>query len=541
MAHLQPTTSPLQLNTTTDDDQTILRHPVLTLNEKSSLGDLTVEVPPKRQRMSEHHFNESQLTSYYSLSDNERIDDRNESLEADPDQTPFTVVTYKKNRPAGIPVLFSPIKDNHSFWRVNPNTIASEIVAVIHDKITSHNINRDGSLSVRVASLEAANKLLTLTTLASIDVSVKVPDSYSRNFGKIKGIPLEYTDSELLDYLKNDGVMSVQRQVAYPRSDDGQVSPRPSTSVLLQFRPDHPIPHRVHLGFTSHVVDEYFGPPVQCLNCQRYGHIAKYCRSPKRCKVCAGQHAYKDCTSRRDPRCANCGEGHSATYSRCPRRLQASSMKKEMMVTGGPNRLPIAPPNLEFVRPPQHQRHQQRREQEPRQQPQQQQQMDQHKEQPHLPQPEIPRPFSYVNALMKTPKVTPRTESKACSGRNTTYTPSIAQPEVDSPMPVRVTHAPVNPKRRASTSASVRRPAPPQPASNNTEQLVLSMLFAALRAIVQALPSASALPEVKAFFAMEPLIASMNAQKSGNLKTKGRGSAFLTKRLRGKAEYEFPY
>lgn len=48
--------------------------------------------------------------------------------------------------------------------------------------------------------------------------------------------------------------------------------------------------------------------------------------------------------------------------------------------------------------------------------------------------------------------------------------------------------------------------------SNSNELLILPMLFAALRAIVQALPSAGNLPEVQAFFALEPLLASSKVQ-----------------------------
>lgn len=35
---------------------------------------------------------------------------------------PFTLVSYKKNRPQGIPVVFKPLTG--SFWRVNPNVMA---------------------------------------------------------------------------------------------------------------------------------------------------------------------------------------------------------------------------------------------------------------------------------------------------------------------------------------------------------------------------------------------------------------------------------
>lgn len=66
-----------------------------------------------------------------------------------------------------------------------------------------------------VATIKVANKLFTLSTLASIEFFAKVPSCYSRNLGKIKNVPLEHTGCDLLEYLKSVGVTSVQSQVAY--------------------------------------------------------------------------------------------------------------------------------------------------------------------------------------------------------------------------------------------------------------------------------------------------------------------------------------
>ncbi|KAM7304529.1 uncharacterized protein ISCGN_014429 [Ixodes scapularis] len=201
----------------------------------------------------------------------------------DEDSSPFTVVTYRKNRPSGIPVILKPT-GTKSFWKVNPNSIANDILAVTQEKILSHRINKDGSLTVHLASLCSANKLLALHSIGSVEVTAHVPETYSKNLGKIKNVPLEYSNSALLEYLLDNGVTSVQRQIAYYRKEDGSIEEQPSESVLLVFRTDRPMPQRVFLGFTSHPVEEYFGSPVQCFKCQKYGHVAKYCRGPQRCK-----------------------------------------------------------------------------------------------------------------------------------------------------------------------------------------------------------------------------------------------------------------
>lgn len=67
---------------------------------------------------------------------------------------------------------------------------------------------------------------------------------------------------------------------------------------------------------------------TQCFNCQRYGHVARACRSPTRCSYCGKGHASKDCSSLSDRSmkgCANCNGPHEAWARNCPIREQEIS------------------------------------------------------------------------------------------------------------------------------------------------------------------------------------------------------------------------
>lgn len=62
--------------------------------------------------------------------------------------------------------------------------------------------------------------------------------------------------------------------------------------------------------------------PIQCLNCQEFGHTKTYCRLKSVCVVCSGNHKSSDCEiSKADATskcCSNCGQNHTANYRGCP-------------------------------------------------------------------------------------------------------------------------------------------------------------------------------------------------------------------------------
>ncbi|CAN8029586.1 unnamed protein product [Ixodes persulcatus] len=182
----------------------------------------TIKIPTKRRcpDFDKNPQSDDDRTSTYSIhgtvaSLEGGSQDQRQDVDLDDYENPFTEVRYKKNRPAGIPVVFKTINSEKSFWRINPNVVANEVIGIAKEKLLSHRINKDGSLAVSVESLLVANRLLAVTSLCIIEVTTSVPESYSRNLGKIKGVPLKYSDGELLKYLKDFGVIYVQRQIAY--------------------------------------------------------------------------------------------------------------------------------------------------------------------------------------------------------------------------------------------------------------------------------------------------------------------------------------
>ncbi|XP_066909063.1 uncharacterized protein [Halyomorpha halys] len=64
------------------------------------------------------------------------------------------------------------------------------------------------------------------------------------------------------------------------------------------------------------------GCPVQCRQCQQYGHTIRYCTRTVKCPRCSENHEFSQCTLTGPPKCTLCNkEGHMATAKECPVRV----------------------------------------------------------------------------------------------------------------------------------------------------------------------------------------------------------------------------
>ncbi|XP_064469998.1 uncharacterized protein LOC135384740 [Ornithodoros turicata] len=399
---------------------------------------------------------------------------------------PFTLVTYRKNRAKGIPVVFKPLQENLSFWKVNPNTVAKEICSAAQEEILSHRFNRDGSICVCVTSEGAVANLMGLKTVAGLDVAVIIPSSYLNNMGKIYDVPLDYEDEDIASYLAEEGVTSARRQRRHVYTEGGLDYYTPLKSVILTFKSNMKLPKTLRLGFNTYEVSEYVEGPVQCYKCQRFGHLARSCRGSTRCMICARPHKFTECTARRQPKCANCGGPHAASHSMCPKKRVATvAHQTEVLNPTSPS-----PPNGSS------RRGQQRRVGASRPNP----------------YPEPPK-NARVNVMLA--KRTPRqltTVQAATSVPDEQVHGPPSNGGVNSRPQVCPTYAGV-----AGRTSSVGNKSPPmyqrsEPErrvdTNGLADLLLPLIFAALKAILQTFPSSSELSAVKQLLATERFLAS---------------------------------
>ena len=64
------------------------------------------------------------------------------------------------------------------------------------------------------------------------------------------------------------------------------------------------------------------GTPIQCKNCQIFGHTTRFCINNTRCKYCGKSHKSSDCFNKRNKmkwRCCNCHGKHQSNSKDCPK------------------------------------------------------------------------------------------------------------------------------------------------------------------------------------------------------------------------------
>jgi len=73
----------------------------------------------------------------------------------------------------------------------------------------------------------------------------------------------------------------------------------------------------VRVGYLQFKVKQYIPKPLRCFKCNRYGHVANYCKSKERCSNCGSAHNWKNCDYP-NRRCPNCKGNQSAANTGCP-------------------------------------------------------------------------------------------------------------------------------------------------------------------------------------------------------------------------------
>ena len=172
-----------------------------------------------------------------------------------------------------------------------------------------------GSLLLHAPTRDAAFAALTIRAIGGHPVTAVVADRLNSTLTSVRSTDLlGLSDQELLDELRSQGVMEVER---LPSRDPSRPNPR----IKLRFRGRN-VPAVITAGYLYIEVNLWYTKPQRCRKCDRFGHSDRNkrpCRSPPKCGRCQAGHRPEECPEGIVASCQYCGLMHEPdNHNECP-------------------------------------------------------------------------------------------------------------------------------------------------------------------------------------------------------------------------------
>ncbi|XP_072160212.1 uncharacterized protein [Bemisia tabaci] len=141
--------------------------------------------------------------------------------------------------------------------------------------------------------------------------------------GVIRDIPIEFTETELAEMIiSSHEIYAINRMYKYDKTKKEKY-PIPMISVTFIA---NSIPNHVMFDYFKAEVKLHIKPVTQCNNCMKFGHISKFCRGKKTCRLCGLPSHENECAAKENIECPNCKEAHAPTDVKCPERIKQAKI-----------------------------------------------------------------------------------------------------------------------------------------------------------------------------------------------------------------------
>ena len=207
----------------------------------------------------------------------------------------------------------------------------------LYEQIEKSDLSRDitdmrvnyprGLLIITTESEQEALHIVQMNKLGDLEVEGRWARSDGTNCGVIGQIPCP-SIKEIMDR-KKEVYKAALRQSGTPVNSiewikkniwtAGERGYRTQMTGFLKLEFTGEVPKYVYLGRVRYEVKDYVADTLQCWNCQKLGHISKNCKSQPACVRCGtkGHRKRENRCGNRRVCCANCREGHPASYRGC--------------------------------------------------------------------------------------------------------------------------------------------------------------------------------------------------------------------------------
>lgn len=227
-------------------------------------------------------------------------------------------------------------------------------------KIKDIQLSKVGTFTVYCVDAGSFNKVLNdladvLKAKGNQQAKVFVPRSIQRikdteKLAFVKRVDIELSEDRIILAIRDSGflVKSVERL----RSREGNM---PTRTLKITFDDATNRNTFVKTGLqvdAMHFLAEAAtqnSKPLQCFQCMKYNHVAKYCKASQQiCAKCGGNHRLDQCiVPLEKSKCCNCEGNHIATSVECPAYREQEKRAKNLITQySKESYIPVAAPNV---------------------------------------------------------------------------------------------------------------------------------------------------------------------------------------------------
>lgn len=188
-------------------------------------------------------------------------------------------------------------------------------------------INKKGRnrIAVRLNSSTCANNLVLLK-IRPESLKIYIPRHLTTCQGVIRNVDTSLSLEDIMNNVRSVRQVLKARRLNRRIKEGDEVKYEPTRTVVLTFK-GCILPKTISLYYVPLEVSTYILPVVRCMNCLRFGHNTKACKSTTRCRNC-GEPPHPDTTC--STKCIHCSGNHNALSPECPELKRQQDIKQLM-------------------------------------------------------------------------------------------------------------------------------------------------------------------------------------------------------------------
>ena len=199
----------------------------------------------------------------------------------------------------------------------------------------SYKLKKGNKTALYCETVEGHEKVMKLLRDEKMGGFSYTPDELKKTVLVMKNIHESISVKEIKDSLKEQTGIDVEvKRLTTPRS----INQKYTHDIVLVTSKDE---HYKELFKVCSIQNQLIKwehlkkkGPIQCHNCQKFGHVARWCLFEYQCVKCNEGHGPKECKrdkkSKKPPYCINCDEeGHPASFGGCPKAVELRQKVEE--------------------------------------------------------------------------------------------------------------------------------------------------------------------------------------------------------------------